>query len=63
MIVMSQSAKFFRLVATAGNALFIFWVLFNAMDSGFHGTGPEKASAVGLILLLSLNIVLINRRK
>ena len=63
MIAMSRSTKFWPVVAIAGNSLFILWVLLNAMDSGFQGTAPEKVSFVGLILLLSLNIVLIGRRK
>ena len=48
-----------RKLAIAGNLLFILWVAFNAMDSGFSGTNPEIASFIGLILLMSLNIVLL----
>jgi hypothetical protein len=49
-----------KFIATFGNVLFIFWLLYNAIDSGLSGTGPEIISAVTLIFLLILNICLIN---
>jgi hypothetical protein len=57
-----QAGRLFLLLrasAIAGNLLFILWVLFNAMDSGWKGTKAEAASAVFLIALLATNICLI----
>ena len=48
-------------VAIAGNVIFILWVVYNAIDSGFSGTKPEIASFIGLILLMTLNIALLSR--
>jgi len=45
-----------RYVAIAGNALFILWIIFNAIDSNFSGTVPEKISFVALLIVLVLNI-------
>jgi len=45
-----------RYVAIAGNALFILWIIFNAIDSGFSGTVPEKISFAALLIVLALNI-------
>jgi hypothetical protein len=50
-------------VAIAGDLLLVLWVIFNAIDSGFSGTAPEKASFVGLIILLSLNAALIYKNR
>jgi hypothetical protein len=52
--------KLFRYVAIFGNVVFVLWVLYNAMDEGFRGTIYEMLSGIGLILLLSLNIVLLS---
>ncbi len=51
-----------RYAAITGNIMFILWVSFNAMDSGFKGTIYEKISGIGIILLLSLNIFLITKK-
>ena len=51
-----------KYLAIAGNVLFILWVTYNGIDEGFSGTLVEKASYVGLMLLLVLNTVLILRR-
>jgi hypothetical protein len=45
-----------------GNVVFVLWIIFNAIDSGFKGTGPEKLSLTGLILLLALNSYLILKK-
>jgi len=52
--------KSLRYVAILGNVVFVLWVLYNAMDEGFRGTIYEMLSGIGLILLLSLNIVLLS---
>lgn len=44
-----------RVLALAGNVLFILWILFNGMDSGWQGTLPQKVSFVSLIGLLGVN--------
>jgi glutathione S-transferase len=51
-----------RWTAIAASALFICWIGYNGIDSGFQGTPPEVASYLGLIALLTLNIVLLARR-
>ena len=58
-----NAVKFLKLIALFGNILFILWVSYNAIDEGFGGTGPEKASYVGLMILLILNSWLILRKK
>ena len=52
----------FKYLAIAGNVLFILWVTYNGIDEGFSGTLSEKASYVGLMLLLALNTALILRK-
>jgi len=52
-------STFFKYLAIAGNVLFILWVTYNGIDEGFHGTMVQKASYVGLMMLLVLNTVLI----
>ena len=47
--------------AIAGNMLFVLWVTFNAIDSGFAGTIYEKISYVVLIALLVTNCFLLIR--
>jgi hypothetical protein len=51
--------SFIRYGAILGNILFILWVSFNAVDDGFSGTLPEKISYVGLMMLLTTNILLL----
>ncbi len=53
----------FKYVAIAGNVLFILWVTYNGIDEGFRGTMVQKASYVGLMLLLVLDTVLILRKE
>ncbi|HEY8782602.1 MAG TPA: hypothetical protein VIM16_13340 [Mucilaginibacter sp.] len=47
--------------AIAGNILFVLWVTYNAIDSGFSGTTYEKISYVALMALLITNCVLLIR--
>ena len=48
-------------LAVVGNALFVAWLLFNAIDDGFRGTLPEMVSALALIALLALDSALLIR--
>jgi hypothetical protein len=50
-------------LAVAGNAVFVAWIVFNAVDEGFRGTLPEIVSALGLIALLGLNTALLIGRR
>ncbi len=47
--------------AIAGNALFILWVTYNAIDDRFSGTVPEKISYITLMALLVTNCLLLIR--
>jgi hypothetical protein len=52
----------FRLFCYAtilGNIVFVLWIIYNAIDEGFQGTIYQIASAIGLILLLSLETMLL----
>jgi hypothetical protein len=42
-------------VTIVGNLLFILWIAYNAIDSGFQGRPLEKASFIGPPFLLVLN--------
>jgi len=53
----------FKYLAVAGNVLFILWVTYNGIDEGFRGTLVEKASYIGLMLLLVLDTILILRKE
>jgi hypothetical protein len=48
-----------KYVAVAGNVVFMLWIVYNGIDSGFAGTLPERASFVGLLALLTLDSVLL----
>ena len=45
--------------AVCGNAIFIFWGMYNGMNEGFNGTVVERYSFLGLISLLSMNCFLL----
>ena len=45
--------------AVCGNAIFIFWGMYNGMNEGFSGTLVERYSFLGLICLLSMNCFLL----
>jgi hypothetical protein len=51
--------KLFCYVAILGNIMFVLWIIYNAIDEGFQGTIYQIASAIGLILLLTLETVLL----
>jgi hypothetical protein len=59
----SRAREWLRYTAIAGNVIFILWVLRNGINEGFRGTPSEVASFVGLVALLTLNSVLLWRRK
>lgn len=41
----------------AGNILFILWITYNGIDSGFSGTIIQKLSYVSLVTLLTLSSI------
>ncbi len=51
-----------KYAAVAGNVVFMLWVTFNAIDSGFKGTIYEIVSGIGLVFLLALNLFLIIKK-
>jgi hypothetical protein len=53
----------FRAAAVFGDVLFILWVTYNGINEGFQGTPVQVASYIGLVLLLTLNIVLLLIRR
>jgi len=51
-------------LALFGDGIYILWIFYNAVDEGFRGiTSIQGISAIGLIILLVLNIVLLRRIK
>jgi hypothetical protein len=53
-----------RFAAIAGNFVFIAWMLVNGIDENFSGAKPvELATMIGLLFLLTLNIILLYRQK
>lgn len=52
-----------KAVAIVGNAVYVLWILYNGIDSGFSGRPVEVLSFIGLILLLLLNIYLLRQKK
>ncbi len=48
-----------KVLAVAGDGLFILWMLYNGIDEGFRASAYQLASYVGLTLLLLLNSVLL----
>ena len=55
--------KHLRLVAIAGNILFMLWVSYNAINERFKGTLIEKLSYLGLMGLLIINCFLLIRKQ
>ena len=48
----------------AGDALFILWILYNAVDERGQGIHMVEAAALsGLVVLLVLNILLLLKRR
>jgi hypothetical protein len=60
---MTKTRKWFTYAAIGGDIIFILWVVRNGIDSGFRGTGPEVASFIGLVVLLTLNAVLLYNKR
>jgi len=46
----------------AGNALYILWIIYNGIDSGFSGRPVEVVALLGLLVLLTLNSILVARK-
>ena len=53
--------KTVKYIALAGNVLYILWILYNAVDSGFQERPVQMVALTGLLILLILNILLIYR--
>lgn len=55
--------KLFTKIALTGDALYILWILYNAIDEGFqHIASVQAVALLGLIILLGLNIMLLRKR-
>lgn len=52
-----------KYAAIAGNIIFILWILYNGIDEKFSGTLVEKFSFLTLTCLLTVNCILLIRRK
>jgi hypothetical protein len=59
----SSIYKTIKYLALAGNALYILWILYNAVDSGFQDKPVQIVALTGLLILLILNILLIYNNK
>lgn len=57
----NTSYKYFRIIALAGNVLYILWMFYNGIDEGFKAKPIEALSLIGLMLLLGLNFVLLGK--
>lgn len=55
--------KYLKIIAIAGNAAYILWIIYNGINEGFSGSPVQIISYMGLLALLALNIVLLTRRK
>ena len=56
--------KELKYIAVFGNALYILWIVYNAIDDGFSGIRTVEAVVLlGLIVLLSLDIYLLRKSK
>ena len=56
---MQKYFKLIRNIAITGNAVYVLWILFNAIDDGFKASLVEIVSCVGLVALLITNTVLL----
>lgn len=57
--VQAGRATWARLTVAGISCLFILWIVYNAIDSGFTATAPEIASSIGLVLLLTATVTLL----
>ncbi len=54
--------KYLKYLVVIGDVVFIFWILYNAIDSGFQNAASlQNIALFGLIVLLLLNITLLFR--
>ncbi len=60
-IVRGGFMSWLRWAAISGSALFVLWIVYNGIDSGFRATPVEFVSYLGLIAVLLLNIVVLFR--
>jgi hypothetical protein len=62
--VIITNMKTIRYIAVVCNAIFVAWLLFNAIDEGFRAVNHvELVSMISLIALLLLNIILLLHRR
>ena len=55
--------KLIRYAALIGDAMYILWIAYNAIDDGFQDIGTIRGLVpMGLVVLLLLNLVLLWRR-
>ena len=53
-----------RNLALVGNVVFILWIAYNGIDEGVRSVGRVEAAALfSLVLLLSLNIFVLVRKR
>jgi hypothetical protein len=57
-----RTRQILRWAAVVGDVVFILWIVYNAIDSGFVGRPAEIASWIGLLALLTLNALLLGRQ-
>jgi len=54
--------KYLKNAALVGNVIYILWIMYNAIDDGFRNIrSVEAVVLIGLIILLSLNIILLRK--
>jgi len=50
-------------LAIFANILFALWILYNGINEGFRGTTIERISYITLMLLLTINAILLFRKR
>jgi hypothetical protein len=58
----TRELRLLQIVAITGNIFFLSWIIYNAVDNGFRGTTFQTIPTIGLMLLLSLNMVLLSQK-
>lgn len=61
---MYRVMKLLRYIALTGNVVYILWIVRNGINEGFRDIASVQAVVlIGLLFLLSLNILLLWKRK
>jgi hypothetical protein len=58
-IVREGAMGIMRWAAIGGSGLFILWIVYNGIDSGFQGRPVQIAAYLGLLSVLTLNIIVL----